>query len=551
MLNIFKNKQMVYVAAGVSLLLQILSFLTTYQGSVYYFKGIFVLAPLLFAVAVQMVVYFQENALRNRRNVAKVLSLVLAMCCSSYFSYIGIYNNVNSPLTYYQETYTEYKNTLESQYKNLINEADKKAQQELNVAVTDLTTTVVGWNTKQQELKDIIAQLDGVPSTNTTSMTAPQRYNFSTYEEYAKAYEAYVKSNAKSNATESNSNTKSILKKHGYSSRTEVVEEQAKLKGKKKNMTESIHALCASVGVASSNDLSVDLETIRSTMADSISEGKNVQKISQGIYKLIALHNQYYPKNILDAELLTQCISLHENEVDAIMRDYADISEKDPSKCKSSLQWEISKGIAEINHVYDLIGSKEKVEAKSYELQDIYVLPILRLLQSDTRKMAVLCLTIALLTDVLSLIFALMYVPDKEHLKIKSVDDMIDRENPVFEKNIASALGMSMLSQQNDSLVGNELGEIELKRLADFIDRFQVSPTTLKRGFSLQTEVENVEEYQVLVALLCQLKLAKYVSKEEFETKYKGSTTSDVLLLKTNFVYWCNSLWEADVMLEG
>ena len=293
------------------------------------------------------------------------------------------------------------------------------------------------------------------------------------------------------------------------------------------------------------------METIRGTMADSISEGKNVQKISQGIYKLIALHNQYYPKNILDAELLTQCISLHENEVDAIMRDYADISEKDPSKCKSSLQWEISKGIAEINHVYDLIGSKEKVEAKSYELQDIYVLPILRLLQSDTRKMAVLCLTIALLTDVLSLIFALMYVPDKEHLKIKSADDMIDRENPVFEKNIASALGMSMLSQQNDSLVGNELGEIELKRLADFIDRFQVSSTTLKRGFSLQTEVENVEEYQVLVALLCQLKLAKYVSKEEFETKYKGSTTSDVLLLKTNFVYWCNSLWEADVMLEG
>ena len=551
MLNIFKNKQMVYVAAGVSLLLQILSFLTTYQGSVYYFKGIFVLAPLLFAVAVQMVVYFQENALRNKRNIAKILALVLAMSCSSYFSYIGIYNNVNSPLTYYQETYNAYKNELESKYKNLMNEADKKAQQELNIAVNDLTTTVVGWNTQKQELKAILAELEGVQNTNSSAMSAPQRYNFSSYEEYAKAYEAYVKSNTKSNATVSNSNTKTILKKHGYTTRTEVVEAQAKLKGKKKNMTEAIATLCTSVGVSSTGELSVDLEAIREKIANDISESKNVQKTSQCIYKLIALHNQYNTQNTLDADLLTQCISLHETKVDEIMQEYSKISDQDSSKCKSSLQWEICKGIAEINHVYDLIGSKKKIDAKQYELEDIYVLPILRLLQSDTRKMASLCLTIALLTDVLSLIFALMYVPDKEHIKMKTLDDMLDRENPVFEKNIASALGMSMWGEQKDHLVGTELGEEELKRLAEFIDCFEISPNTLKTGFSLQTDVKNVEQYQVLVALLCQLKLAKYVPQAEFEEKYKKEATSDVLLLKSNFVFWCNSLWEADFVMEG
>ena len=77
MLKIFKEKKLAYVAAGVSLLLQIISFLTTYQGAEYYFKGIFVLAPLLFAVAVQVVVYFLENSIRGKKNATKILALIL------------------------------------------------------------------------------------------------------------------------------------------------------------------------------------------------------------------------------------------------------------------------------------------------------------------------------------------------------------------------------------------------------------------------------------------------------------------------------------------
>lgn len=125
MLKIFKDKRLAYIAAGVSLLLQLISFFTTYQGANYYFRGIIVFAPLLFAVAVQSVVYFLENSIRGRRNFFKVAALVLAMCCSSYFSYIGIYNNVNSPLTYYQTTYNDYRNQLQASYASLIKKAEK------------------------------------------------------------------------------------------------------------------------------------------------------------------------------------------------------------------------------------------------------------------------------------------------------------------------------------------------------------------------------------------------------------------------------------------
>ena len=137
MLKIFKDKRLAYVAAGVSLLLQLISFLTTYQGAEYYFKGIFILAPVFFAVAVQLVVYFLENSVRGKKSAAKILALVLAMCCSSYFSYIGIYNNVNSPLTYYQEKYTNTRNTLQTKYDSLISKTDKKAQQKLNEIISE------------------------------------------------------------------------------------------------------------------------------------------------------------------------------------------------------------------------------------------------------------------------------------------------------------------------------------------------------------------------------------------------------------------------------
>ena len=58
---------------------------------------------------------------------------------------------------------------------------------------------------------------------------------------------------------------------------------------------------------------------------------------------------------------------------------------------------------------------------QQYMLEDVYVLPLIRIAQKETRKMAVICLTIALLTDLLSLLFAMMFCTDKEILSLKNV----------------------------------------------------------------------------------------------------------------------------------
>ncbi|MFR0871116.1 MAG: hypothetical protein ACLSG5_06865 [Oscillospiraceae bacterium] len=90
-LAIFSEKALMIAAALISLLLQIISFVTTWQGAEAYFSSAFPLAPLLFAVAVQSVVYFTSNSIRRKPGAGKIIALALALLCSNYFSFVGIY----------------------------------------------------------------------------------------------------------------------------------------------------------------------------------------------------------------------------------------------------------------------------------------------------------------------------------------------------------------------------------------------------------------------------------------------------------------------------
>ena len=544
MLKIFKDKRLAYIAAGVSLLLQLISFFTTYQGANYYFRGIIVFAPLLFAIAVQSVVYFLENSIRGRRNFFKVAALVLAMCCSSYFSYIGIYNNVNSPLTYYQTTYNDYRNQLQASYASLIKKAEKDAQKQLNQLTGDLTTIVVEWDTRQSELKDLSAELNSGSSTAVSGLDAPKQSDYPDYESYTKAYSAYVAASADSDAKRENRHARSVLKKYGYSGRQEVVANLAQLRGQQKNMKHAVKELCKFLQVPYSKDIAVSMENIRACISEAMSEGSQDKTITQGIYELVALHEQYKPKQKINADRMIQCIELQHSCQEELMADYKEISDSDPSTCKSKLQWEISKAVTEINRVHTLLQQKTKVKAADYPLEDIYILPILRLVQKDTRKMAMVCLLIAVLTDALSLLFALMFCPEKEILDLKSVDELLDREEPLFEKNIAAALQLTLRQRTgNTGSIHNKMTEQSLQCLADFLEHFETSSVALDSGYSLQASFDELREYQALIALLCQLDLACVLSENDYQEVFEMEEGGLVVLLKTRFLLWCNMQW--------
>lgn len=557
MLSIFKDKKLIYVSALVSLFLQIISFVTTYQGASYYFKEIFILSPLLFATAIQSVVYFLENSIRHRIGFTKIMALVLAITCSSYFSYIGIYNSVNSPLNYYRQTYNSYKEELDASYTNLINNADSKANSILKNAASAISGSYTSLKIQKKELNVILKELDAVTDVYSSSMPAPDRNAFYDYEDYAAAYRSYINQASTGSSSEINQKTKSILNKYGYKNRLAVINKLSSINGKLKALKQSCKSLASDCGISKSGNVPACVEKINSKLANMVSSTKGSSaSLTANIAKFIELANQYnLSDKTFNAKNIVSCMELHKNTKETLLREFDDIAASSPSECKNILLQELGRGLAELNKSCKLTDSKMVFNEEEYPLDDIYVIPILRLVQPDTSAIAFSCLLIAVLTDILSLLFAVMSCPPFKVLRLRYYNKVLGDEN-LFEENIASALSLSMNMHDNMVLPDSkELKEEQLRCLANFISLFEAVPNKLGKKYILYTNLDKLEDYQSLIAILCQLKLAKIMPAwkyNKYATAYNGNKNSEtrsitenksVVLLKINFLLWCNEHW--------
>lgn len=557
MLSIFKDKKLIYVSALVSLFLQIISFVTTYQGASYYFKEIFFLAPLLFAMAIQGVVYFLENSVRYRIGFTKITALVLAITCSSYFSYIGIYNNVNSPLNYYRQTYNSYKEALDASYKNIINNADDTANRTLKNAASALSRSYTSFKMQKKELNAILKELNDVTAVYSSSMPAPDRDDFNDYEDYAAAYNNYITQASTGSSSEINKKTKSILKKYGYKSRLSVIKKLSSVNGKLKTIKQSCKNIALDCNLSVSKNVLTNIERINSKLTDLISSDNSSSiSLNANISKFIELANQYNnSSNNFDAGNIISCIELHKNTKENILKEFDDIATTNPSECKNILLQELGNGLTELNKACKLTDTKTSFNEEDYSLDDIYVIPILRLVQPDTSVIAFSCLLIAMLTDILSLLFAMMFCPPFKILKLRYYNKMLNDEK-LFEENITSALSLSMNMQDGKTMPDSkELKEEQLKCLASFIGLFETVPNKLGKKYILYTSLDKLEDYQSLIAILCQLKLAKIIPAwkyNKYAAAYNGNKNNEtnaitedksIVLLRINFLLWCNKHW--------
>lgn len=557
MLSIFKDKKLIYVSALVSLFLQIISFVTTYQGASYYFKEIFFLSPLLFAMAIQGVVYFLENSVSYRAGFTKVTALALAIICSSYFSYIGIYNNVNSPLNYYRHTYNSYKEELDASYKNLINNADDRADKILKNAASAISGSYTSLKMQKKELDAILKELDAVTAVYSSSMPAPERNSFDDYEDYAAAYRNYINQASTGSSSEISKKTKSILKKYGYKDRPAVINKLSSVNGKLKALKQSCKALATDCGLAVSSNVPANIEKINSKLAKMVSSGNSVSAyLKTNISKFAELANQYSSSGkSFNAKSIISCIELHKITKENLLQDFDDIATTNPSECKNILLQELNSGIAELNKTCILAGSKTQFKEEDYPLDDIYIIPVLRLIQPDTNAIAFSCLLIAVLTDVLSLLFAVMFCPPFKVLKLRQYIKILSDEK-VFEENITSALSLSINMQDGRTMPDSkELKEEQLRRLASFISLFEAVPNKLGKKYMLYTNLDKLKDYQPLIAILCQLKLARIIPAwkyNKYAIAYNGNKNSEtgtitesgsIVLLRINFLFWCNKHW--------
>lgn len=94
--------------------LQLISLTTTYRGARYYLLDLNPLAPFLFALVVQILLfYFSKQAGQHAHmKPTRYMIFLVIVCISILTSYVGIINNTISPLNDYKNQYKEYQSSF-------------------------------------------------------------------------------------------------------------------------------------------------------------------------------------------------------------------------------------------------------------------------------------------------------------------------------------------------------------------------------------------------------------------------------------------------------
>lgn len=162
---------------------------------------------------------------------------------------------------------------------------------------------------------------------------------------------------------------------------------------------------------------------------------------------------------------------------------------------------------------------------------------------------ALISLLLAVLVDVLSLLFAMIFVRQRSVLAAKNTDQAIVGDEDLFERNIITALRLGMCAEGRAFSEAPDMDEVT-DRLGDFLCRFSAVDFAAEKGYTLAASREEVSLYEPLVAFLCQFGLAKVLSSEDAEL-FGVSSTDDTVLLKTKFMLWVSEKTAVDALREG
>ncbi len=522
-LSLFSEKALIILVSIITLLLQAISFATTWNGAKVYLENIFPYAALCFAIAIQATAYFFSNSLRRKVSFLKLVALLTAMCCSTYYSYIGIYHSVNSPVIYLQENYLRISSQLKQIYELEIEQTITVATEAVNDAgaaiihkYTVLTAEKENILACEQALKDLDIEY-------TSNMKAPKQGAFATYEEYAAAYQAYINSISQSKNMETEAIRAATLSSYDFSSTEDL--NTVKLEN-----AASLSALQTALGVTADTDLTAALSNITGNLNTAIpntANGQDLNSVNQ--FQLNRLFQAarlcgYEPQ---DLARLTAGLKLSARvSATTLIKDYDTLTQLLPEgivtdanlmTLKATIDSEIMNALLQLNTL--LPESKQlSYTDRSYQITDLYQIPIQALQTEDTRNTAYFSLIIAALIDILSLLFAISLRGRKPLWKRRT---LLFNEMEEYEPLIYACLPTAPAPTQS---------------LTEFLKLFQASPQTECDGYMLQTALQNLQAYPSLTALLCQINLAKVIPAGLFENE------TETLLLKARFVFWANTM---------
>ena len=365
---------------------------------------------------------------------------------------------------------------------------------------------------------------------HSTGLRAPKQSSYANYEDYATAYQAYINSLSQSKNTETDALRISLLNSHGFASMEE-------LNTSLQNNTASLGTLQNTLGVTEESSLQELVSSITIELLSAIrdtSQGSLLSSKECADFDLLlqaADLSGYHTSHTSLTSTLNQCAQLnshtHLMDYDGLVKALPDgvVSNANVMHLKASMDAEIMGAILELNSI---LPEYHKLSASDsrYQIADLYFIPIIALQQEDTRLTARFSLLFAGLIDILSLLFAIS----------------LRAKKPIWKRH---TLLFNHL-EEYESLIYASLPAKDgsLQPLADFLAHFMPSPHTEADGYMLCGNPETLQQYNALIALLCQTNLAKLLPAGF------GDNASNTLLLKARFVFWANTKIYEEQMYE-
>ncbi|MGL5153050.1 MAG: hypothetical protein ACRC7N_21025, partial [Clostridium sp.] len=419
-------------------------------------------APFLFAFGIQLIVFYVSNTLRANLKKWLIVVLIMATLCSTYFSYIGIYNYINSPISYLEDRYGQIYDSITDKY-NIEREELRNTMKESIFNITNTLsskhTEAIKRNEKNKELQQKIDNIK-VKSGNITAQTGGlKRPNINDYNgDTSRYYSDMAKYNATvagmmNDAGKQDSDLKNQLYENEVKAilggktldefKSEIINDETTKMQIEKAVNEAYILV-----EPSPKDISLveKIGIIQVYCQDYIVSGKGKSEVFTNVLtNLNSIYSQVSNKensDVFQKQLNNFIIMNDKNKV--IMRDlsalekeaYLDsygremndssLSEDDGMLLYSKIQSELKNGAYMLN---DLKGDNYiDLTSENYLIHNLYVLPIQNLItNNDGRQMAWFCLLFAALVDGLSLIFALTNGKNRTSLFAKRNFDVVGK----------------------------------------------------------------------------------------------------------------------------
>ena len=522
-LSLFSENVLVLLISIVTLLLQLISFATTWNGAKIYLENIFPYAALCFATAIQATAYFFSNSLRTKANLLKLVALFAALCCSTYYSYIGIYNSVNSPVIYLQENYMRISQELSLRCNTQLEATLTQAQEAVNDASASIIAKYTTLLSASENVANCQSALENLSIEYTSNMRAPKQSAYENYEDYAAAYQSYINSISQSKNLETDAARTATLSAYGFSSMEELNMAQ-------QNNIAALNALQTALGLTdvatlpqTLSDMTRSLNTaIQQTSSGSSLTGTTLNRFNQ-LFQAAKQCDYDYEKLSALTSALNLCAQVSDT---SLLHSYDELTATLPAgivtdantmTLKAAMDSEIMTAMLRLNTI---LPTNEQLSYtdEGYLITDLYLIPIQALRSPDTRLTAFFSLAVAALIDGLSVLFA---------LSLRKRKPLWKRHTLIFNR-----------MEEYEPLIFASLpvAKAPLQALADFLSCFKVSPQTEGDGYMLRTSLQSINSYHSLAALLCQINLAKIVPKGFLDDE------EETILLKARFVFWANSI---------